>query len=269
MRWLLRPALWLLGLLLVLGLLAYLFQRKLQYFPDASAVVLPRGERWKDLENVTLEAADGTRLEASFWNGTRRTALLLLHGNAGHRGDRFGWMEPFHRLGYPVLLLDYRGYGGSGGSPSEAGLVQDGVAAFDWLREKGYQDVVLFGESIGCGVAVLVATKRRPRGLVLQSGAISITEVAARAYPFLPVRWFLRDRFELADAAARIDAPALVVHGDEDEIVPLELGRALHDALGGETAWFVVDGAGHNDVEHAGGRAYRDRVAAFLAALSD
>lgn len=249
-------------LLLCVGVV--LFQRKLQYFPAKGPVRVPPDEMYGDVRPVRIEAADGTTLEAWWWPAAEDVAILHLHGNAGHRGGRLDWMTSFHHLGWPVLLLDYRGYGGSGGHPTEAGLVADAEAALDWLRSNGHERVVLFGESLGCGVAGLLASRREVAGLVLQSGAISIAEVAQRAYPFLPMRRLLFDRYDLEDVAPEIHAPSLSVHGDLDRLIDVDLGRRLHDALGGPKAWYTVEGAGHNDVPSTGGLAYVERVHAFL-----
>jgi fermentation-respiration switch protein FrsA (DUF1100 family) len=216
---------------------------------------------------VRLEAADGVGLAAWHWPGTRPLTLLLLHGNAGHRGDRLPWMQSLHARGWGVFLLDYRGYGGSDGTPSEEGFYLDARAAADWLATHTEDRLVYFGESIGCGVAVELACRRAPAGLVLQSGASSLTDVAARAYAWLPMRWILRDRFDAAARIAAVDAPLLQVHGDRDGIVPLALGRALHERAAGPKAFYVVEGADHNDVPYVGGRAYVDRIDAFLSGL--
>ena len=117
------------GLWLLVGALAYLFQRRLLYFPDSEAVERPRGRQYEGLEDVVLEAEDGIPLCAWHWPGTRETTLLFLHGNAGHRGHRLDWIERFHRRGWGVFIVDYRGYGGSGGSPTEEGLYRDAAAA--------------------------------------------------------------------------------------------------------------------------------------------
>jgi hypothetical protein len=114
--------------LTLLGL-AFLFQRSLQYFPDSSPVPLPQGERFRDLQEVQLISADGLRLWAWHWPGRQAATLLVLHGNAGHRGHRLGWIEDLHGLGCGIFILDYRGYGGSAGAPTEGGLYQDAEAA--------------------------------------------------------------------------------------------------------------------------------------------
>ena len=264
---LVRIALWIAGIYLAICLATFLFQRRLQYFPDTEVVPVPTGARWRGLEPVTLRTQDGVRIEAFFWPGTRDTAVLLLHGNAGHRGHRLGWMADLRARGWPVFLLDYRGYGGSDGSPSEEGLVLDAEAAVDWLATRGHERVVYLGSSLGCGVATRLAVRRPAAGLVLQSGAASLAAVGQQAYPFLPVGLLMKDRFDVAADAARVRCPSLSIHGDRDRDIRLEHGRALHAALGGEKTWWVVEGAGHNDVVDRAGHAWFDRVHAFLEGL--
>src|SRR5262245_58159023 len=131
-----RFLLWLSFAYLGLVLLIYLVQRQLQYFPDPSPVERPAGEDLKTLEELNIVAADGTRLSAWYWPGERPDNILMFHGNGGHRGHRLDWARGFHELGFGVLLLDYRGYGGSDGSPTEQGLYLDAQAAFGWLHRR-------------------------------------------------------------------------------------------------------------------------------------
>ncbi len=267
MRLLFRLLLVLVGAWLVVCLVAFLVQRRLQYFPDTREPIRPPGKAFEGLEDVELEAADGTRLKAWYWPGSTDLVLLVLHGNAGNRGDRLAWMAPFHARGWGVFLLDYRGYGGSGGQPTEAGFAQDADAAYAWLTAQGVTRIVPVGESIGAGVAVPLAARKPVAGLIVQCGAISIADVARRAYPFLPMGLLLRDRFDNREVAAAVTAPSLVIHGSKDAIVPIELGRALHEALGKDASFYEVEGARHNDLPWAGGPAYVERVNAFLEAL--
>lgn len=232
---------------LVVVLLVYLLQRRIQYFPDPEAPSLPAGA-----EDVRLEAADGTALRAWHWPGA--TTVLVLHGNAGHRGHRLHIAQGLVARGLGVLLLDYRGYGGSGGSPSEAGLVLDAEAAVRWLRARGAR-VVYYGESLGCGVAALLAAKEPPLAIVFQSGADSLVPVGREAYPWLPIGLLMKDRFEAAAAMRGVRCPVLSIHGAKDTLVPPERGRALFDASPGPKEWWLVEGAGHNDVIDTAGPA--------------
>jgi len=254
-------------LLLFLGVIGWFLQRRLEYFPDSKAVPLPEGARYLGLEAVDLTTADGVSLKAWWWPGTRPEAILLLHGNAGNRGSRLAWMTGLHEHGWSVLLPDYRGYGGSEGSPSEEGFARDADAAAAWLEARAPGPIVYLGSSIGCGVATQLAARRPPAGLVLQSGTISLVPIAQRMYRFLPMGLLLRDPFDLTEVAPRVTCPSLSIHGDLDPIVPVDLGRRLHDALGGPKTWWPVEGAGHNDVVEVAGEAWYDRLDAFLQGL--
>jgi len=246
-------------------LLAWIFQRKLQYFPDRGPVPMPRGETYRELEDVRIETEDGVEIAAWYWPGLRPTTLLFFHGNAGHRGHRLGWVQTFHDLGWSILLIDYRGYAESGGNPTEEGLAMDARAARAWLADRGVMRVAYVGESIGCSVAVGLAFTEPPAALVLQSGTVSVRAVAQRHYPFLPVGLLMSDGFESKEKMGGIDAPLLSIHGARDRIIPVEFGRALFDAAPGETKeWWLLEQAGHNDVIYHAGRAYYERVHEFL-----
>lgn len=254
---------------LILCALAFFFQRRFLYFPDSAAPPVPRGPGLAGIEAVSFPSTDGVRLEAFWWPGERATTILLFHGNAGNRASRVAWMQGLHERGWPVLLLDYRGYGGSEGTPSEEGFARDADAAAAWLDARGHDRQVYLASSIGCGVAVGLAARRAAAGLIVQSGAVDLAPVARKAYPFLPMGLLMRDRFDVRTDAASVHAPSLSIHGDEDRIVPLSSGRALHEALGGPKTFWEVAGAGHNDVVGQAGPAWYDRVHAFLTGLED
>jgi uncharacterized protein len=251
-------------LYLVFAGLVYLFQRKLQYFPDAASVPLPHDPRYRGIATVNLTTADGLRLFAWHWPGRSTATLVVFHGNAGHRGHRLDWIEDLHNLGYGVFILDYRGYGGSQGSPTEEGLYRDGEAALGWLGKQGIRDLVYFGESLGCGVAVEMARRQPPLALILQSGFSSALDVARKAYPYLPVRLLMKDRFDSQAKMAQIRCPVLFIHGERDSIIPAKLGRALYEAANEPKTWFPIPGADHNDLPWMGGKTYLDGIQEFL-----
>jgi fermentation-respiration switch protein FrsA (DUF1100 family) len=239
-------------------------QRRLQYYPDTAAPQIPEVDAVAGLVTIELATSDGLRLSAWFQPGTQPLAYLLLHGNAGHRGDRLPWIRALHSTGASVLALDYRGYGGNPGSPSEDGLLRDAEAASDWLAQHGHERVVYVGESLGCGVAAGLATRRPPVALVLVSGFPSLVPVARSAYPWLPVGLLMRDRFECASKLAELRVPVLFVHGEEDTIVPLALGRELYERAAGPKEWWSVPGAGHNDLPYEDLPTFIARLTAFL-----
>ncbi len=247
------------GAYLLVVALVWIFQRKLQYFPDPEAPSLPRGA-----EDVRLEAADGTQLQGWYWPGP--VTVLVLHGNAGHRGHRLHIADGLHAKGYGVFLLDYRGYGGSLGAPSEEGLLLDAEAAVRWLRGRGATKLAYYGESLGCGVVAALAAREPPLAIVFQSGADSLVRVGQKVYPWLPIRWLMKDRFDAAAAMREVRCPVLSVHGADDTLIAPERGRALFDAAPGPKEWWLVPGAEHNDViDRAGPPAFFARIDAFLS----
>ena len=225
----------------------YMFQRRLIYFPSTEAVVVQPAAAAAGLRNVDLTASDGVLLKAWHWPGQNRLTFLLFHGNAGHRGHRFHWMEALRETGAGIFALDYRGYGGSGGSPSEEGLYRDAEAAAQWLQSNGNPPVVYIGESLGSAVAVELALRRPPAALILQSTFTSLTDVGRQAYPFLPVAWLLKDRFDSLSKIGRLSCPVLCIHGEKDSIVPVAIGRALYERIPGRKEWYVIPGGDHND----------------------
>ena len=262
-RWLILLS----GGYVVLCLLVYARQRSIQYYPDSSPVPLPTGPRFAGLDEVSLVAADGTKLVAWHWPGLRPVTLVIFHGNAGNRGGgRQSWMESLHRRGWGVFLLDYRGYGGSEGSPTEEGLYADGDAAVAWLRENSSAELVFLGESLGSGVAVEMATRHPPSALIVQAGFSSAVDVGRAAFPFLPVKYLLHDRFDNADKIANVRSPYLHIHGQEDRIVPFEFGKRLYEAANEPKDLVGFSGVGHNDLIWATGSTYYDAIDRFLEA---
>lgn len=225
---------------------AFAFQRKLIYLPSggpvpAAAAVLPGGR------DVTLVTGDGLRLTAWYFPvEAARAAVLVAPGNAGNRSLRVPLADALRARGLSVLLLDYRGYGGNPGDPTESGLALDVRAAREFLLREREVPLVYFGESLGAAVVAELATEHPPAALVLRSPFVDLASVGQRHYPFLPVRWLLLDKFPTAEYVSRISAPVTVVYGASDSIVPPEQSRAVAAAAGGRAV--EVPGADHNDL---------------------
>jgi uncharacterized protein len=227
---------------------AFAFQRKLIYLPSGgplpgAAEILPGGR------DVTLVTDDGLRLAAWYFpvDAAQGTALVA-SGNAGNRSLRTPLARALRARGLSVLLLDYRGYGGNPGDPTESGLALDVRAAREFLlRDAGVppEQLLYVGESLGAAVVAELATEHPPAGLVLRSPFVDLAAVGRRLYPFLPVRWLLLDTFPTAEYMPRIKAPVTVVYGASDSIVPPEQSRAVAAAAGGRAV--EVPGADHND----------------------
>jgi pimeloyl-ACP methyl ester carboxylesterase len=236
----------------VMGLL-WALQRQLIYFPDSTRVP-PAGAVIEGARDVTLHTED--RLELGAWfvpakGSVSNTpmAVLVAPGNGGNRESRAGLAEELSKRGLAVLLMDYRGYGGNPGSPSEEGLLADALAATEALAELGYppRRTIYFGESLGTGVVAALQERRPPAGMVLRSPFTALADVGAHHYPFLPVRLLLRDRFPVVGQLALSWVPVTVIYGDRDSVVPSSLSARVADAAPSLVERMVVEGADHND----------------------
>lgn len=236
---------------LFVGLL-WAIQRSLIYVPDSSSVG-PADAVMPGARDLTLTTSDGLDLTAWLIPPAEETdrdlAVLYAPGNGGNRAGRVTIASELADRGFTVLLLDYRGYGGNPGSPSEQGLAADAVAAADALEAEGFGPArtIYFGESIGTGVVARLQSTRPPAGVLLRSPFPEFTDVAAHHYPFVPVRQLLRDRFASIDHLRGSDVPISVVYGTADTIVPPELSREVAAATGNLVEEVSLDGVGHND----------------------
>jgi len=235
----------------VILLLVFAFQPRLVYFPqvERELTATPR-VAGLDYEDVSLRTTDGVTLHG-WWVPARdaRGTVLILHGNAGNISHRIGYLTMFNRLGYASLVIDYRGYGKSGGVPSEEGTYRDAEAAWQHLieaRKLKPQDIVLVGESLGGGVATWLALRQPPRALVLASCFTSVPDLGAQVYPWLPVRRLARIKYDNLSRIAKIAAPVLIAHSRDDDIVPFSQGQALF-AMAREPKQFLEMHGGHND----------------------
>lgn len=227
-------------------------QRQLVYFPDRTQVP-PATEVIPGARDVTLLTDDGLELGAWFVTASPARdagmAVLLAPGNGGNRAGRAGLAEELRRRGLSVLVMDYRGYGGNPGSPSETGLLADAAAGVRALEELGYppECTIYLGESIGAGVVAALQVSHPPAGMVLRSPFTDLAAVGAHHYPFLPVRLLLRDRFPVLEHVQRSGVPVTVVYGDRDRIVPTGLSAQVANAAPSLVEEVVLEEADHND----------------------
>lgn len=234
-------------------------QRHLIYYPDASDVP-PAGDVLPGARDVTLEAADGLELGAWYLpaDPARDTglAVLMAPGNGGNRAGRADLARDLADRGLAVLVMDYRGYGGNPGSPSEDGLAADADAAVRALADLGHpvDRTIFLGESLGTGVVASLQQRHRPAGIVLRSPFTELADVGRHHYPWLPVRALLRDRFPVLEPLAASDVPVTVVYGDRDDVVPTELSERVADGAPALVERVVLEGAGHNDAVMFGPR---------------
>ena len=260
-----------LALIFVLGyaalvVLVYVFQDRLLFFPSRALVTSP--ERYGfAFESVTMPTEDGETLHG-WWIPAEpeRAMLLFCHGNAGNISHRLESVEVFRRLGLSVLLFDYRGYGQSTGTPSEAGLYHDGEAAWRFLtqtRGLNPDSLIVFGRSLGAAVAVDLAARHTPGALIAESAFTSVPDVGTRHYRFLPVRTLARNHFDNLNRIAEVTAPVLIIHSRTDEIIPFEHGQRLFEAAG-PTKMFLEIKGGHNDGFFVTGWRYSEGLETFL-----
>lgn len=258
------------GAMVYVTIIAALFvwQRQLLYLPSPETPS-PVVAGVPEMQPVSLRTADGLALTAWFRPaGVGMPTLVYFHGNGGHIGHRGARVRPYLNAGLGVLLVEYRGFGGNPGLPDEQGLYQDGRAALAFLQQRRIppRDTVLFGESLGTAVATRLAVELAhagtpARALVLEAPPSSIVEAAAHHYPYVPVHWLMKDRFETIDLIAHIKAPLLIVHGEEDIVVPIAHGHALFAAAAEPKRAHWLKGAGHEDLPEHG---LADLVIAFL-----
>lgn len=259
----------LLGLYLVILAVVYLNQSRMVYFPDAGIVADP-GDIGLDYRDVFLDTGDGVRIHGWFVPaGPDAPVMLYLHGNGGNISHRLESIAGFHEMGLAMFIIDYRGYGRSNGKPDEAGTYADAEAAWRYLVEKEgipAGELIIFGRSLGSGVAVDLAARHAPRALIVHSGFPALTDVGQRAYPWLPVKLLSRIRYDSGSRITQITCPKLFIHSLEDDIVPYEMGRRLFD-LAPEPKTFLDTGGTHN-VVFLGSKASGDAVARFISDIA-
>lgn len=224
-------------------------ERAFLYRPDPHHVT-PQQLGLNGIEEVRLKTADGLTVLA--WVAQPRTGAPMIayfHGNGGSFKKLHGRIEKLNSFGYGVAMLAYRGYSGSDGAPSEEGLYADARTLMDWLNAQGYadRDVVLYGQSLGSGVATKVASERQVAAVVLEAPYTSTADVAATQLWMFPVGWTMRDQFRSIGRIASIKAPLLIVHGQKDRLIPVSQGQALLAAAPDPKQGFFPPGADHLD----------------------
>lgn len=218
--------------------------------------------------DVCLEAGDGVRLHG-WWLASPGASLatLFLHGNAGNLTHRAARMKEIAAAGSSILVIDYRGYGKSEGRPSESGLYRDAEAGYLYLAAQGFppERILLHGESLGTAVAVELARRRPAAAVILESPFTSARDMAGRVLPLVGplLVWGYNTRSKIG----LVRRPLLVIHGNQDEIVPFEMGRAVFEAAAGPKWFWEVAGAGHNDIVDTAGPRYRQRLTDFYRGL--
>ncbi len=253
----------------LLGL--FVFQSWLVYFPNIPSRAIGSSPDTIGLayEPVEIITEDGIKLDAWYVPAQEpRGVVLFFHGNAGNISHRLDSLRIFNELKLDTLIFDYRGYGRSEGRVSEQGTYRDADAAWRYLTvERGIPaaEIVLFGRSLGAAIAAYVASRHRPGALILESGFVSVPELAAILYPWLPARQLARIGYPTGEYLKTASCPVLIVHSRDDEIIPFKQGRQLFE-LASEPKHFLELLGGHNDGFLVSGRRYLDGFENFLAA---
>jgi len=240
-------------------------ERSFIYYPARGLEGSPRdyGLAHRD---VRITADDGVALHGWYVPGRRAVTLLWSHGNAGNISHRLHNLRLIHdRLGLGVLIFDYRGYGESAGTPTEAGTYRDARAFRGWLRQDPaarVTQVVYFGRSLGAAVAADLAADDPPIALVLETPFVSVQAMANRTLP--GAGYLFRTRYDTLERVTRLRAPLLLLHGDRDEVVPFDQGRTIFERAPEPKTFFRIPGAHHNDTYLVGGDPYWDAWERFL-----
>ncbi|MDP6636089.1 MAG: alpha/beta hydrolase [Phycisphaerae bacterium] len=252
----------------LLAALLFVFQGKLVYRPTAKHVATPmQHEHPMDYEDVWLEASDGVKLHGWFLPvESSKGTVLMFHGNGGNVSHRLETIAIFHDLGYNAMIIDYRGYGRSEGSPGEHGTYRDAEAAWKYLiseRKLDPKRIVIFGRSLGSAVAAWLAVEKQSAGLILESAFTSIPDMGAELYKFLPVRLLARIKYDTFGRIKQVRCPLLIIHSPDDEIIPYHHGQKLF-AAANEPKRFLEISGGHNDGFMRSGKTYTGCLAEFL-----
>jgi uncharacterized protein len=219
------------GYVALVGLM-YVFQRGLMYFPDPVRTA-PAAAGFPEAQEVVLDTADGEKIVTWYRPAqVDKPVIVYFHGNGGALRLRVDRFRTLTADGTGLLAVSYRGYGGSSGRPTEAGIRQDAAAAYAYVAARYPPErIVLFGESLGTGVVIPLAAENPVAGVILDAPFTSAVDIAATVYPFIPVRWLMRDQFRADIYAARVRAPVLILHGERDNVVPIRFGERLFAML--------------------------------------
>jgi uncharacterized protein len=209
----------------------YFYQRNLLYHPNENNY--SEDKILVDIKKVRIQTPDDIKLLGWYHEKNLKDfkTLVYFHGNAGSLENRIHKLNHFKNMNINFLIIAWRGFSGNIGKPSEQGLYVDGKSAIDWLIKKGIdeKDLVLFGESLGTGVAVDLAQNKRYAGIILETPFTSMVDAAKIFYPYIPVDLLLKDKFENHKKVKNINSPILVMHGEVDQIVPFSMGKKIFE----------------------------------------
>ena len=251
MRRAIRSVYWLAGAYLIFATMLYFLQERLIFLPSR----LAKGYEYSfnhDFSEFNLTADDGAQLNALHFKVPQSKGIILyFHGNAGNLSR---WGEIARVISsayqYDVVIMDYRTYGKSTGKLSEAALYQDGQLFYNYILEQNPEkEIILYGRSLGTGIATRLAAQNEPAKLILETPYYSLLDIGQRRFPFLPVKWFLKYQFKSFEYVNDISCPVAIFHGTKDEIIPVDSGKMLYQSIPGKhKQFFLVDGGRHNNL---------------------
>jgi len=253
-----------------LGVVAWVYfhQSRLVFLPTSKLIATP-ADQGLAYEDVTIRTADSEQLHGWFVpHPTATGTVLFLHGNAGNISDRPVTLARLHELRLNVLMLDYRGYGLSSGRPSVPGTFTDASAAWRYLtidRGKQPSDIILYGRSLGGAVAIELASRVRPRAVIIESSFSSLGAMAAEIYPYLPIRVLLRHEYPSSETIKRLTAPVFIAHSEDDELIPFHHGQRLLDNAPMPKRFYRLRGS-HNQAFVQSGAPYYRALGEFIDA---
>jgi len=251
----------------------YFMQGRMLYLPNVSGRTLSMTpiDVGMEYQDVSIETADGVTLHGWFVVGRSSRVLLFFHGNAGNISHRLDSIRQFQNMGLSVMIIDYRGYGQSGGQTTETGIYRDADAAWSYITEDrgiSASNIVIFGRSLGASAASWLAARHQPLALIVESSFTSVPDIAQELYPWLPVRWMSRFNHATRDYVRDVRCPILVTHSRDDEIVPFRHGEAIFASANEPRTLLVLRGS-HNDAFLRDERNYIEGVRTFLTGLSE
>jgi len=248
--------------LIILFLYAQLVRRTSMFFPAK----YPEGTWTTTASDVHFKTSDGVQLHGWLFRGGQ-PLLIFFHGNAGNITDRAPIATELARRGISVLLFDWRGYGRSEGSPSESGLFEDALAAYDFAHAQT-PDIVLYGESLGGPYAAYVATKRTARCVIIENSFPSLAAIGNALYRPVPLGWFAPLALRTARWLNQAGLPVLVMHGKRDQVIPFALGVQLYEQLHVRKELLVSETAGHCEIANVEPQRYYDTIVKFIGSTS-
>ena len=236
---------------LIILIITYVFQRNLLYYPSENNY---SGDKISVLvKKVRIRTQDKIELLSWFHNKNLKKykTILFLHGNAGSLENRIHKINHFNNINVNFLLLSWRGFSGNKGKPTEAGLYEDARSAVRWLESVGVKEknIIIYGESLGTGVAIEIGQNKKFAGIILESPFTSMVAAGKDKYPYLPVRFLLKDQYESDQKIKNIEIPILVMHGKVDNIVPFHMGKKIYE-LANEPKYFYFSNYDNHMMEY-------------------